>query len=142
MAAVANPMDPGGPPHYFGPYPNWANNSMPTGSVASVAVTAWGTGNTAHPVTIGDAYRAGIGATATATVVGGAVTGILETAAGAGYTVPVATIDSATGTGATATASPRWSFHAPPCWPCRLAGLALAKLGTQEKAQPPVPSGV
>ena len=33
-------MDPGGIPHYFGPYPNWANSPMPMGSIsASLSIT-------------------------------------------------------------------------------------------------------
>lgn len=41
---VAPLFDPGGIPHYFGPYPNYANSPMPTGSIASITVTNGGSG--------------------------------------------------------------------------------------------------
>ena len=31
--------EPGGVPHYFGPYPNWANSPLPRGTIASIVVT-------------------------------------------------------------------------------------------------------
>ena len=61
-------MDPGGVPHYFGPYPNWANSPMPMGSISNITIDNPGrfyTGNAT--VTITDAYFTGSGATATAT---------------------------------------------------------------------------
>ena len=64
-------MDPGGIPHYFGPYPNWANSPMPMGNISNITVDNGGrfyTGNAT--VTITDAYFTGSGATAIANVVG------------------------------------------------------------------------
>ena len=74
-------------PHYFGPFPNWANSprSQPD---AQVIITGNGTG-----------------ATATATVgAGGAVTGITVTNPGNGYTAAQVQI-TGSGTGATAKAT-------------------------------------
>ena len=34
--SVLAQMDPGGIPHYFGPYPNWAYSPMPTGACGSI----------------------------------------------------------------------------------------------------------
>jgi len=98
-------LDPGGTPHYFGPYPNYANSPLPTGAVTSITLASGGTGYTAPTVTIADVYGTGIDATATATVVGGIVTGITLLTGGSGYTAPVVTITDLTGTGATATAT-------------------------------------
>ena len=75
-------------PHYFGPYPNWANSPF-TLSDATVQIT-------------GD----GAGAQAVATVGGnGAITGITLTNAGVGYTTAAVNILSTNGTGAAATAA-------------------------------------
>ncbi len=60
-------MDPGGIPHYFGPYPNWANSPMPMGSIANITVDDPGRFYLAGAppnVTIADAYFTGSGATA------------------------------------------------------------------------------
>ena len=65
-------MDPGGIPHYFGPYPNWANSPMPMGSISSITVDNGGrfyVGN-ATTVTITDVYFTGTGATAVAKLSG------------------------------------------------------------------------
>ena len=68
-AAPAAPMDETKVPHYFGPYPNYANSPL---TMPDVTV----------PIN-GD----GVGATATATVgANGAVTGITITDPGSGYT--------------------------------------------------------
>jgi FtsP/CotA-like multicopper oxidase with cupredoxin domain len=98
-------LDPGGIPHYFGPYPNWAYSPMPTGGV-SVTLASGGVGYTAPVVTISDVYGAGTGASATATwdPVSGAITGFTVTP-GSGYSAPVVTINDPTGTGAAATAT-------------------------------------
>jgi PKD repeat protein/FtsP/CotA-like multicopper oxidase with cupredoxin domain len=104
-SAPAPAMDPGGVPHYFGPYANWANSPMPMGQIASITVDAGGTGYTAPVVSIVDVYFTGSGATASAIVVGGAVTAITVTNPGSGYTAPVVIITDGTGTGAAATAS-------------------------------------
>lgn len=84
MAIPANPTDESVVPHYFGPFPNWANSPLTLPDVA-VAI-------------LGD----GAGAEASATVgAGGVVTGITITNPGSGYTVATVEITGA-GTGATA----------------------------------------
>jgi len=99
--------DPGGVPHYFGPYPNWANSPLPKGSIATIQLTDGGSGYTAPTVEITDLYYGAVAdpATATATVVGGVITTISVDAGGSGYSAPVVTITDADGTGATATAT-------------------------------------
>jgi len=73
-------------PHYFGPYPNWANSPF---TLPDAAVTINGNG---------------LGAEAVATVDGnGAITGITVTNPGSGYTVATISI-TGSGTGAAATA--------------------------------------
>ena len=73
-AAPASAVDESKVPHYFGPYPNWANSQF---TLPDVAVTITGDGT---------------GATATATVgANGAVTGLTLTNPGSGYTA--ATVD-------------------------------------------------
>jgi len=98
-------LDPGGTPHYFGPYANWAYSPLPTGPVTSITPESGGNGYSAPVVTISDVYGTGAGATATAQVVGGVVIGITLDTAGSGYTAPVVIIEDATGTGAAATAT-------------------------------------
>ncbi len=90
--------------HYFGPYPNYANSPLPMGPVAEVIVEEGGSGYSAPTVTISDAYGTGTGATASATVVGGVITGIVF-AGGTNYSDPVVTIEDSTGTGALAMAT-------------------------------------
>jgi len=104
-------MDPGGVPHYFGPFANYANSPMPMGHISNITVVAGGIGYTAPVVTIEDVYFTGSGATATATVnpATGTITGITVTNPGTGYTAPVVII-TGTGTGAAATASLRGPF--------------------------------
>jgi len=99
--------DPGGVPHYFGPYPNWANSPMPAGSVASIKLISGGSGYSANTtVTIVDLYGTNTtNATATATVVSGNITAITITNPGSGYTAPIVIISDTTGTGAAATAT-------------------------------------
>ena len=104
VLARTGTMSTGKTPHYFGPYPNYANSPVPTGPVASIEVTGGGSGYTSPTVTILDAWGTGSGATATAMVVDGVVTAIAVTDGGSGYSAPVAFINDATGTGATATA--------------------------------------
>jgi FtsP/CotA-like multicopper oxidase with cupredoxin domain len=99
--------DPGGVPHYFGPYGNWGFSPLPAGPVATVTVIDGGTGYTAPIVTIDDAYLpAGsfTAATVTATVAAGVITGFTIVDGGAGYMAPVVTITEAGGTGAVADA--------------------------------------
>ena len=43
-ALAAQAPDPGGVPHYFGPYGNWAFSPLPKGGVGSVTVVDGGTG--------------------------------------------------------------------------------------------------
>ena len=104
-SAAAPPLDPGGVPHYFGPFPNWANSPMPKGRIASITVDSGGSGYSATPVvTVEDVYFTGSGATATATVTGGVITGITVTSPGTGYSAPVVIISDTTGDNAAATA--------------------------------------
>jgi FtsP/CotA-like multicopper oxidase with cupredoxin domain len=112
-------------PHYFGPYPNYANSPLTvadalvnisgngtgatadatvdpaTGAIAAITVTAPGTGFTSAPtVTI-----TGSGTSATATAVvdySGVVNAITVDAGGSGYSAPTVTI---TGGGATTAAT-------------------------------------
>ncbi|MBI5057189.1 MAG: response regulator [Nitrospirae bacterium] len=109
LAAAAAPaafaLDPGGVPHYFGPYGNWAYSPLPTGAVSVVTVEAGGSGYTDPVVTIDDVYGTGTGATATATVVGGVITAITVNTGGTGYSAPAVTITDATGTDAIASAT-------------------------------------
>ena len=102
-AALAAPPLPGGTPDYFGPSPNYANSPLPTGPIAAIAITSGGALYSATPVvTITDAVGVGPSATATATVVGGAITAI-SIPAGT-YAAPVVTIADTTGSGAAAQA--------------------------------------
>jgi hypothetical protein len=103
-------LDPGGIPHYFGPYGNWAYSPLPRGSVASITLEEGGSGYSGTPtVTISDVYGTGSGATATATVdlnpnspTFGEITAITLGAGGANYSAPIVIID---GTGIDAAAS-------------------------------------
>lgn len=98
--------DPGGVPHYFGPYPNYANSPMPKGPITSLTITSGGKGYSGTiTVTITDAYGTGSGATASATQTGGVVDGITLDNPGNGYTAPEVTIAGTTGSGAAATAA-------------------------------------
>src|SRR5689334_3111485 len=65
-AAVPEPiMAPGGTPHYFGPYGNWAYSPLPRGSITAFTIDAAGAGYNHPLVTIEDFYGTGSGATAT-----------------------------------------------------------------------------
>ena len=86
-AAPASPVDKSKVPHYFGPYPNWANSPL-TAPDATVVITGDGTGAAAV---------AAVGAN-------GAITDITLTDGGQGYGNAKVDIISATGTGATADA--------------------------------------
>ncbi len=68
-AVAATPVPPGNTPHYFGPYPNWANSPFTT---ADVTVAIQGNGSGAEAVATVDST--------------GAVTGITITKPGSGYT--------------------------------------------------------
>ncbi len=127
-----NPVDETAVPHYFGPFPNWANSPLtlpdatvtidppPLGGTQAIATATVGTGGAVTGITItnpGGGYAAapavtiagsGTNATATASVtLSGSVTAITVFAGGAGYTAPVVTITPSPpppGTDATATA--------------------------------------
>src|SRR5512146_2470784 len=76
LTAFAQTPDPSKIPHYFGPYPNWANSPLTTVD-ANIALTDTCGGG------------AGTGATAVASVdATGAITGITVTSQGTGYTCP------------------------------------------------------
>lgn len=125
--APISPTDETKVPHYFGPYPNWANSPVTSpaatvtingigsgaeavatvganGAVTGITVTKPGSGyDTTATVTIGGA---GAGALATPTVtLTGIVTEIVVDTPGAGYTAPVVTIGSVNGGGATTQAT-------------------------------------
>jgi len=91
-------LDPGGVPHYFGPFPNYANSPMPSGAIANITIDDAGTGYFAPVVTIMDLYNTGSGAMATATSdpVTGAITAITLVSGGSGYTAPAVYITNAT----------------------------------------------
>jgi len=102
-------MDPGGIPHYFGPYANYAYSPMPKGPIAEITLEDGGSGYT-DPVnvTIADLYETGSGAEVTAIVSGGSITGFTIDDAGSGYTAPLVIIDPAgvnPGSGAAASAT-------------------------------------
>ncbi|HET8723940.1 MAG TPA: hypothetical protein VFM53_07000 [Anaeromyxobacteraceae bacterium] len=101
-AAIAAPA-PGATPDYFGPFSNYANSPLPSGSISLITVTSGGAGYSASPVvTISDVYGAAPVAT-TATVTGGVITAIAIPAGT--FTAPVVNISDATGAGAAATAT-------------------------------------
>src|SRR5262245_38481454 len=113
IAKPDNPTDETKVPHYFGPYPNWANSpyALPDAQVAitgngsgATAVATVGAGGSITAITVTDGGHgytnakvsitgSGSGGTASATIVKkGAVVDILLTAPGHGYTAPVVTI--------------------------------------------------
>src|SRR4030042_868745 len=79
---------PGGVPHYFGPYGNWAFSPLPRGPVTSITIVDGGTGYIATPtVTINDAYLPGVSATVPAAniiMAGGAIQSIAVPVGGYG----------------------------------------------------------
>ena len=87
LAMPGSPTDETKVPHYFGPYPNWANSPF---TLPDVTVTIHGDGTGAQAV-------ASVGAN-------GAVTGITLVDPGSGYTAATVEITGA-GTGAAATAT-------------------------------------
>jgi FtsP/CotA-like multicopper oxidase with cupredoxin domain len=107
VPSVPQSADPGGIPHYFGPFGNWAYSPLPTGPLASVTLTAGGTGYVAPAVTIDDVYLPGVSCAGVPTVSLGVVISILPdpTCAILTFTAPWVTItDTGPGTGATADA--------------------------------------
>ncbi len=122
-AMPASPTDEAKVPHYFGPYPNWAQSPM-TLPDAVVTITGSGTGATAE-ATVGangaitgitvtnggqgygnakvDITGSGTGAAASATVVKkGAVVSVTVNTPGAGYTAPTVSFSGNGGAAATA----------------------------------------
>ena len=125
-AAPTSPVDQTKVPHYFGPYPNWANSPLTApdatveilgdgtgakatatvganGAVTGITITNPGSGYTAASVNI---TGAGNGATADAFVTASsAVTAVNVTAGGAGYTAPKVTFSGGGGVASTTTVS-------------------------------------
>ncbi len=64
LASGPKAMDPGGIPHYYGPFANYANSPMPKGVIGGLIVDNGGSGYTAPVVVIDDVYGTGINATA------------------------------------------------------------------------------
>ena len=99
--------------------------------VASVTITAPGTGYTIPPtVTFGVPPAGGVQATGTATVTSGSVTGITLTNIGSGYvTAPTVTIGVASGTPATATCALTSLTSAPANFNVTVKQLPVTDLG-------------
>ena len=100
-------MDPGGIPHYFGPYPNYANSPMPKGPIGTITVDAGGSGYSANTTAlVMDVYEVGTGADVTPVVSAGVITGFLINNPGIDYYAPriIITDPDGTGTGAAASA--------------------------------------
>src|SRR5512134_402573 len=118
-AMPMSPTDETKVPHYFGPYPNWANSQFTLPDV-QVVISGDGTGATAE-ATVGangvitgititnpghnynnakvDILGSGSGATADVTIVKkGAVVAVTVDAAGSGYTAPTVSFSSGTAT--------------------------------------------
>ena len=110
-------------PHYFGPYPNWANSpfTLPdaqvviTGNgIGATAVATVGAGGAITAITVTDPGRgysnvkvaitgSGTGATADATIVKkGSVVAVTVDQPGTGYTAPVVSFSGTGGAAATA----------------------------------------
>ncbi|MCJ7796612.1 MAG: hypothetical protein MUQ56_07585, partial [Thermoleophilia bacterium] len=99
---------PGGIPHYYGPYGNWAFSPLPQGPIGTLTIDAPGTGYVAGTsVPILDAYGTGSGAVVEIAFVN-AAGGILSftiTTGGTDYSAPVVDLASVTlGSGAASTA--------------------------------------
>jgi FtsP/CotA-like multicopper oxidase with cupredoxin domain len=123
-AAPSSPIDESKVPHYFGPYPNWANSPLTSpdatveihgdgtgatatasvganGTVTDITITDPGSGYTAATVSI---TGAGSGASAVASVTASsAVTAVDITNGGAGYTAPKVTFSGGGGVASTTT---------------------------------------
>jgi len=106
MSVMAAPApDPGGVPHYFGPYPNYANSPLPAGRVGPITVAAAASGYTNPTVVITDLYGIGTGATAQAVLNGTGIGAVNVTSPGTNYYAPLVLITDPTGAGADVTAS-------------------------------------
>jgi hypothetical protein len=99
LAQVPFPGDPGGVPHYFGPYGNWAFSPLPRGA-AVVTITNAGTGYVNPQVTIDDAYGTEVSCifTLTPPIVVAPVS-IPAGTCGTNFTAPIATITDPAGPG-------------------------------------------
>ena len=105
LAPLPGIEGPGGVPHYFGPYGNWAFSPLPRGAIQEIRIDNPGSGYTSSPVvTILDAYGTGTGATASATVANGEITAITVNNAGSGYSAPVVSITGGAGVDGAASA--------------------------------------
>ena len=95
--ALAGPLPgtegPGGIPHYFGPYGNWAFSPLPRGGIAAVTILDGGTGYNSPIIVIDDAYGTGASFTIPTTQVAGVVQApVLGGPVGANFSAPVATV--------------------------------------------------
>ena len=99
---------PGGVPHYFGPYGNWAFSKLPRGPVASATLVDGGSGYSARTrARIIDAYGTGSGAAAITLTIDpttGTITALSGGLGGTGYSAPVVVIRDPAGTGTGAVA--------------------------------------
>ena len=88
---------PGGVPHYFGPYGNWAFSPLPKGVIAAVGLVEGGSGYVNPTARIEDAHGTGSGAapvTLTLATDGtGAIATISGGTGGSNYTAPVVVIE-------------------------------------------------
>jgi len=100
-------LDPGGLPHYYGPYANFANSPMPKGPVSAINLENGGSGYTAPTVIVKDYYGTNADITLSPpTVTHGIITAIsVSFPLGTSFTAPIVVITDATGTGAVATAT-------------------------------------
>jgi len=100
-------MDPGGIPHYFGPYPNYANSPMPKGPIADpINVDAGGSGYSPNTTAVVvDVYEVGSGADVTPQITAGVITGFIISNPGIDYYAPRIIITDPDGTGSGAAAS-------------------------------------
>jgi FtsP/CotA-like multicopper oxidase with cupredoxin domain len=107
-APLTGTEGPGGIPHYYGPYGNWAFSPLPSGPIGTLTIDAPGSGYTAGTVVpILDAYGTGSGASATIGTVdtNGGITGFAISNGGTAYSAPIVDLASVTpGTGAASTA--------------------------------------
>jgi FtsP/CotA-like multicopper oxidase with cupredoxin domain len=95
--ALAAPLPgtegPGGIPHYFGPYGNWAFSPLPKGGVAAVTILAGGTGYNNPIIVVDDAYGTGASFTIPTTQLAGVVQApIIAAPIGSDISAPVATV--------------------------------------------------
>ncbi|HYN78457.1 MAG TPA: hypothetical protein VES73_11760, partial [Lamprocystis sp. (in: g-proteobacteria)] len=95
---------PGGIPHYFGPYGNFAFSPLPKGPLGNGGLTILDGGSGYHVndlVPVVDAYRSGtLGVLRVSTVTpGGAITGLVVDAAGQDYFAPVVDFENVTPVG-------------------------------------------